>query len=115
MAWRGNSGQLLAQFHECSGAVHPAGVRHRNGGGTAIWSKLERQDCLAWTQGRRVILLDVWHGRLNFPELKQQALRVFHKWMPDSLAIEAKPPGGPCRPPACVISKPCRRTAARTR
>jgi predicted phage terminase large subunit-like protein len=42
---------------------------------------------------RGVILLDVWCGRLNFPELKRKALELFQLWKPDSLVIEAKATG----------------------
>jgi predicted phage terminase large subunit-like protein len=40
-----------------------------------------------------IILLDVWRGRVNFPELKQKALEFFQQWKPDSLVIEAKATG----------------------
>jgi predicted phage terminase large subunit-like protein len=42
---------------------------------------------------RGVILLDVWRGRVNFPELKQKAVELYQQWKPDSLAVEAKATG----------------------
>jgi predicted phage terminase large subunit-like protein len=40
-----------------------------------------------------VILLDVWRGRVNFPELKQKALELYKHWKPWSLVVEAKATG----------------------
>jgi predicted phage terminase large subunit-like protein len=40
-----------------------------------------------------IILLDVWCGRLNFPELKQKALELYMQWKPWSLVVEAKATG----------------------
>jgi predicted phage terminase large subunit-like protein len=64
-----------------------------------------RSACVTWgefcafhpsEQQRKVtgiILLDVWCGRLNFPELKQKALELYMQWKPWALVVEAKATG----------------------
>ena len=42
-----------------------------------------------------IILLDVWAGRVEFPELKAKAKEHFDRWKPDSLIIEKKASGEP--------------------
>jgi predicted phage terminase large subunit-like protein len=42
-----------------------------------------------------IILLDAYAGRLNFPELKQKALKFYKEQRPDSLVIETKGTGTP--------------------
>ena len=83
--------------------VHRAGVGYRIFGQNCA----NRSACVTWGEFvtkdprdpdhmrglRGVILLDVWRGRLNFPELKRKALELFRQWKPDSLTIEAKATG----------------------
>lgn len=42
-----------------------------------------------------IILLDVWAGRVEFPELKTKAKEHHDRWKPDSLIIEKKASGEP--------------------
>jgi predicted phage terminase large subunit-like protein len=42
-----------------------------------------------------IMLLDAWAGRLNFPELKQQARRLYEQWTPDCLLVEGRATGKP--------------------
>jgi predicted phage terminase large subunit-like protein len=68
-------------------------------------SSANRSACVTWGEFcaphpreperkiRGVILLDVWRGRVNFPELKQKALELYQQWKPDSLVVEAKATG----------------------
>ena len=66
-----------------------------------------RSACITWglfhykTRGENprlvngIMLLDAWAGRLNFPELKQQAYRLYMQWAPDSLVVEGRATGKP--------------------
>jgi len=76
---------------------------------TAFSEKHEsnRSACITWglfsyrTRGETprlvtgIVLLDAWAGRLNFPELKQQAHRLYMQWTPDSVVIEGRATGKP--------------------
>jgi predicted phage terminase large subunit-like protein len=42
-----------------------------------------------------IMLLDAWAGRVNFPELKQQAKKLYEQHKPDSLVVEARATGKP--------------------
>jgi predicted phage terminase large subunit-like protein len=42
-----------------------------------------------------IMLLDAWAGRMNFPELKQQARRLYEQWAPDCLLVEGRATGKP--------------------
>jgi predicted phage terminase large subunit-like protein len=42
-----------------------------------------------------IILLNAFKDRMEFPELKQVAMREYKEWNPDSLIIEAKAAGSP--------------------
>ena len=42
-----------------------------------------------------IMLLDAWAGRMNFPELKQQAYKLYMQWAPDSLVVEGRATGKP--------------------
>ena len=42
-----------------------------------------------------IILLDAFKGRLEFPELKKQALELYQEWEPDSLIVEKRAAGAP--------------------
>jgi predicted phage terminase large subunit-like protein len=42
-----------------------------------------------------VILLDVVRDRFEFPELKDEAYRLYSYWKPDTVVVEAKGSGGP--------------------
>jgi predicted phage terminase large subunit-like protein len=66
-----------------------------------------RSACITWglfrykTRGDNprlvdgIMLLDAWAGRLNFPELKQQAYKLYLQWAPDSLVVEGRATGKP--------------------
>ena len=66
-----------------------------------------RSACITWglfyyrTRGESprtvsgIILLDAWAGRMNFPELKQQARKLYEQWAPDSLVVEGRATGKP--------------------
>lgn len=43
----------------------------------------------------KIILLNAYQGKLEFPELKQKALEEYRYWSPDCCIIEAKAAGGP--------------------
>ena len=72
------------------------------------FTKNERSDysaCTTWgvfyqddDTGRpqaNIILLDTVKERMEFPELKQRALKEFKYWEPDTLIVEAKASGAP--------------------
>lgn len=42
-----------------------------------------------------VMLLDAFKERMEFPELKEAALRQYHEWKPDSFLVEKKAAGAP--------------------
>ena len=42
-----------------------------------------------------IILLDAFKKRMEFPELKEIALRYYKEWEPDSFIVEAKASGAP--------------------
>jgi predicted phage terminase large subunit-like protein len=58
----------------------------------------------SWQTG--IILLDSWVGRLNFPELKQQAKRLYEQWMPDCLLVEGRATGKPLVQELCRMGMP---------
>ena len=47
----------------------------------------EEEDC------SQIILLDCWRDKLEFPDLKAQALALYKEWEPDSCVIEQKSAG----------------------
>ncbi len=63
--------------------------------------KTQRSDysaCTTWgvfesEDKKGIVLLDVWRGRLEFPELKKKALELHKKWKPDSCIVEGKAAG----------------------
>jgi predicted phage terminase large subunit-like protein len=70
--------------------------------------KTERADysaCTTWgvfyidddtgTPQANIILLNSFKARMEFPELKQEAMRHYQEWQPDSLIVEAKAAGAP--------------------
>jgi predicted phage terminase large subunit-like protein len=42
-----------------------------------------------------VILLDAWRGKLEFPDLKAQALELYKEHQPDTVIIEKRASGAP--------------------
>ena len=70
------------------------------------FSKSERADYSAVTtwgvfynnenpEDANIILLDAMKKRMEFPELKETALRFYKEWEPDSFIVEAKASGAP--------------------
>ena len=70
------------------------------------FTKSERADysaCTTWgvfyknedPNDANVILLDAFKERLEFPELKQRALQMYHEYEPDAFIVEAKASGAP--------------------
>lgn len=70
------------------------------------FSKSERADYSAVTtwgvfynnenpEDAHIILLDAMKKRMEFPELKETALRFYNEWEPDSFIVEAKASGAP--------------------
>jgi predicted phage terminase large subunit-like protein len=70
------------------------------------FSKSERADYSAVTtwgvfyhnenpEDANIILLDAMKKRMEFPELKETALRFYNEWEPDSFIVEAKASGAP--------------------
>ena len=70
------------------------------------FSKSERADysaCTTWgvfypnenPEDPNIILLDAVKKRMEFPELKETALRFYKEWEPDSFIVEAKASGAP--------------------
>ncbi len=52
-----------------------------------IWKNRDEQS--------RVILLNAWRDKLEFPELKQKVLADVKEWNPDGIIVEAKATGAP--------------------
>jgi predicted phage terminase large subunit-like protein len=70
------------------------------------FTKNERSDysaCTTWgvfykdedQKDPHIILLDAYKERLEFPELKEQAFRMYKEWEPDAFIVEAKAAGSP--------------------
>jgi predicted phage terminase large subunit-like protein len=70
------------------------------------FTKNERSDysaCTTWgvfykdedKKDPNIILLDAYKERLEFPELKEQALLMYREWEPDACIVEAKAAGSP--------------------
>ena len=70
------------------------------------FTKNERSDysaCTTWgvfykdedKKDPHIILLDAYKERLEFPELKEQALLMYKEWEPDACIVEAKAAGSP--------------------
>ena len=70
------------------------------------FTKNERSDysaCTTWVvfykdedkKDPHIILLDAYKERLEFPELKEQALLMYKEWEPDACIVEAKAAGSP--------------------
>jgi len=70
------------------------------------FTKNERSDysaCTTWgvfykdedQRDPHIILLDAYKERLEFPELKEQAFRMYKEWEPDAFIVEAKAAGSP--------------------
>lgn len=70
------------------------------------FTKNERSDysaCTTWgvfykdedKKDPHIILLDAYKERLEFPELKEQALIMYREWEPDACIVEAKAAGSP--------------------
>ena len=70
------------------------------------FTKNERSDysaCTTWgvfykdedRKDPNIILLDAYKERLEFPELKEQALIMYKEWEPDACIVEAKAAGSP--------------------
>lgn len=70
------------------------------------FTKNERSDysaCTTWgvfykdenPQDAHIILLDAFKRRMEFPELKEMALKMYNEYQPDSLIVEAKASGAP--------------------
>jgi len=70
--------------------------------------KTERSDysaCTTWgvfytenddgTSGANIILLDAFKDRMEFPELKMVAMKMYNEWEPDACIVEAKAAGTP--------------------
>jgi predicted phage terminase large subunit-like protein len=70
------------------------------------FTKNERSDysaCTTWgvfykdedKKDPHIILLDAYKERLEFPELKEQAFKMYKEWEPDAFIVEAKAAGSP--------------------
>jgi predicted phage terminase large subunit-like protein len=70
------------------------------------FSKSERADysaCTTWgvfypnenQENPNIILLDAFKKRMEFPELKEIAMKYYKEWEPDSFIVEAKASGAP--------------------
>ena len=70
------------------------------------FTKSERSDynaCTTWgvfnlnedPSDVNIILLDAFKRRMEFPELKEKALSLYHEWSPDAFVVEAKAAGAP--------------------
>jgi predicted phage terminase large subunit-like protein len=70
------------------------------------FSKSERADysaCTTWgvfypnenPEDPNIILLDAFKKRMEFPELKEIAMKYYKEWEPDSFIVEAKASGAP--------------------
>jgi len=70
------------------------------------FTKNERSDysaCTTWgvfykdedEMQPNIILLDAFKERLEFPELKERAIRMYKEWEPDAFIVEAKASGAP--------------------
>ena len=70
------------------------------------FTKTERSDysaCTTWgvfykdedERDPNIILLDAFKERMEFPELKARAIRMYKEWEPDAFIVEAKASGAP--------------------
>ena len=62
---------------------------------TTDWGIFWREDPEDGRRKANLILLDAWHGRIEFPELKKTALERWRDRQPDAFIIEAKASGLP--------------------
>lgn len=69
--------------HETKSAADPSGVQTWG----MFFNEQEGHD--------QLILLDMWKGRKEFPDLKKFALDYYREWQPDSVIIEKKAAGAP--------------------
>jgi predicted phage terminase large subunit-like protein len=69
--------------HETKTSSDPSGVQTWG----IFYNEKEEQD--------QLILLDMWKGRKEFPELKKFALEYYREWKPDGVIIEKKAAGAP--------------------
>ena len=58
------------------------------------WGVFYKPDDTGLNQAN-IILLNAFKQRMEFPELKQRAMREFKEWSPDTLVVEAKAAGSP--------------------
>ena len=58
------------------------------------WGVFYKDDDTGRAQAN-IILLNAFKERMEFPELKQRAIREYKEWSPDSIIIEAKAAGSP--------------------
>jgi len=58
------------------------------------WGVFYKPDDTGLNQAN-IILLNAFKARMEFPELKQRAMREFKEWSPDTLVVEAKAAGSP--------------------
>ena len=59
---------------------------------TTTWCVFYPEEALS---APAILLLDVKKGRWDFPELKEEALKQYKYWEPDTVIIEAKASGMP--------------------
>ena len=70
------------------------------------FTKNERSDysaCTTWgvfykdedERDPNIILLDAFKERMEFPQLKERAIRMYREWEPDAFIVEAKASGAP--------------------
>ncbi len=56
-----------------------------------------RSCCTTWglTPSGMIFLLDVWKGKVEFPDLKRQAIALARQWSPRMIWVEEQQTGGP--------------------
>lgn len=64
---------------------------HNDYSACQTWGVFENED----TQRNELILLNAFHKRLEFPDLKKRAKAEYDEWQPDALVIEKKAAGAP--------------------
>jgi len=58
-----------------------------------LWGVFYRDDPNSGRRSANIILLDAWKRRMEFPELKREALEYYKSWEPDTFLVEKKSAG----------------------
>jgi predicted phage terminase large subunit-like protein len=59
------------------------------------WGVFEKEDPKTGESTTNIILMDALQERLEFPDLKEKAIKMYEEWEPDAFIVEAKASGAP--------------------